>query len=204
MDDLYKALGDITTIRRQVAGSTEFRGYGPATLTITGLTAIAAAVTQAIWIPTAAARPAVYLGLWSTTAVLCASLTACGVVLRTRRLHSGISNEMLRQAVEQFLPALLAGSLTTFVIANYAGASLWVLPGIWQIIFSLGIFSSCRFLPRPMLVAGLWYLASGLLTLHFGDDRALSPWTMGLAFGAGQFLVAAILLSTAKEGSNEA
>ena len=35
MNDLYKALGDISSIRRQVAHSTEFRGYGPATLATT-------------------------------------------------------------------------------------------------------------------------------------------------------------------------
>ena len=204
MDDLYKALGDITTIRRQVADSTEFRGYGPATLTITGLIAVGASVMQAFLLPVPAARPAAYVAIWVTTAVLCATLTGAGMVARTRRLHTGISNEMLRQAVEQFLPALLAGSLTTWVIARYASGSLWVLPGLWQIIFSLGIISSCRFLPRPMLAAGGWYLVSGLLTLHFGDFRALSPWTMGLAFGAGQLLVAAILLFTARESSDEA
>src|ERR1700676_4645884 len=34
MNDLNKALDDITSIRRQVAHSTEFRGYGPATLQV--------------------------------------------------------------------------------------------------------------------------------------------------------------------------
>ncbi len=32
MNDLYQALGDISSIRKQVAATTEFRGYGPATL----------------------------------------------------------------------------------------------------------------------------------------------------------------------------
>ena len=43
MDDLKKALGDISSIRRQVARATEFRGYGPATLAATGVLAILAA-----------------------------------------------------------------------------------------------------------------------------------------------------------------
>jgi len=42
MSELHKALGDITSIRRQVARSTEFRGYGPATLAATGGIAILA------------------------------------------------------------------------------------------------------------------------------------------------------------------
>ncbi len=199
MDDLSKALGDITTIRRQLAGSTEFRGYGPVTLTLTGLIAVGASVAQAVWVPSPNAHPWAYLAIWTATALLCAGLTLVGMVARTRRLHSGISNEMLRQAAEQFLPALLAGTLATGTLAAYALAQLWLLPALWQIVFSLGIFASCRFLPRPMLAAGSWYLVSGLLSLHFGDVRALSPWTMGLAFGAGQFLVAGILLFTAQE-----
>ena len=43
MNDLNKALGDISSIRRQVAHTTEFRGYGPATLAGTGALAFAAA-----------------------------------------------------------------------------------------------------------------------------------------------------------------
>ena len=49
MNDLYKALGDISSIRRQMASTTEFRGYGPATLATTGLFAILAAAAQALW-----------------------------------------------------------------------------------------------------------------------------------------------------------
>ena len=47
MNDLHKALGDISSIRRQVAHSTEFRGFGPATLAGTGVLAILAAGAQA-------------------------------------------------------------------------------------------------------------------------------------------------------------
>jgi hypothetical protein len=79
-----------------------------------------------------------------------------------------------------------------------------MVPGLWQIIFSLGIFSSSRFLPRPILLAGAWYLFSGLLCIALGGSRALAPWTMGLAYGAGQLLVAGILFLNAQETADEA
>lgn len=47
MDDLNKALGDISSIRRHVARATGFRGYGPATLAATGVLAILAGWSQA-------------------------------------------------------------------------------------------------------------------------------------------------------------
>ncbi len=106
-------------------------------------------------------------------------------------------------AVEQFLPSVGAGLLITIVLVRYVPAALWMIPGIWQVIFSLGIFSSCRFLPRPMLAAGAWYLLTGLVCIALGGSRALSPWAMGIPYGAGQLLVAAILLFSTHEGTDE-
>jgi hypothetical protein len=204
MNDLYKALGDISSIRRQMASTTEFRGYGPATLAATGLFAILAAAAQALWLPDPVHHISAYLGVWVSTAVLSAAVTGVQMYNRARRIHSGLSNEMLRMAVEQFLPSAAAGLLVTIVLLRYAPFATWMLPGTWQVIFSLGIFSSCRFLPRPMIAAGAWYLLTGLSCLAMGGNRALSPWTMGISYGAGQLLVAAILLfSTSPENEDE-
>lgn len=204
MDHLNKALLDIRDIRAQMALSTQFRGYGPATLAATGLTAILAAALQSAWIPDATRGTSVYLGIWIATAVFSGSLIGGQMFARSRRIHSGMAQEMIRMAVEQFLPAVGAGGLTTFVIARFAPSALWILPGLWQVVFSLGIFSSCRFLPRLTIVCGAWYLLTGLYCLSLADARALSPWAMGIPYGVGQFLVAAVLFFNAAENSNEA
>ena len=203
MHDLDRALNDISSIRRQVAQSTEFRGYGPATLAGTGALAIVAAAAQAIWVPEPAEHAASYLSIWIATAALSATLIGAQMMARARRIHSGMADEMIRTAVEQFLPSVGAGALMTFVLVRFVPAVLWMLPGMWQVIFSLGVFSSCRFLPRPMAAAGAWYLLTGLFSISLADNRALSPWTMGISYGAGQLLVAAILLFGAKEAKDE-
>jgi hypothetical protein len=203
MNDLNKALGDISSIRRQVARSTEFHGYGPATLAATGGIAMLAAGLQAIWLPSPANRIPLYLAIWISTAIVSAALIAVQTVMRSHRMHSGMADEMIRMAVEQFLPAAGAGALLTFVIVVSVPSVLWMLPGLWQITFSLGVFSSCRFLPRPMAAAGAWYLLTGLTCIALADGRALSPWTMGFSYGVGQLLVAGILLFAAQEGSDE-
>ena len=204
MNDLNKALGDISSIRRQMARSTEFRGYGPATLAATGAFAISAAMAQSIWLPQPAKAISVYLCIWISTAILSAGLIATQMLARTRRIHSGMADEMIRMAVEQFLPSALAGTLMTFVLVRFVPGALWMLPGVWQVIFSLGVFSSCRFLPRPMIAAGLWYLLTGLVCIALADNRALSPWAMGIPYGGGQLLVAAILFFNSREGEDEA
>jgi hypothetical protein len=203
MQDLHKALGDIEGIRRQVARSTEFRGYGPATVAGTALMAVGAAALQNRWLPDPANHVGQYLVLWLATAALAASMAGAQMYTRSRRLHSGMSDEMIQMAVEQFLPSVGASLLLTFVLFRYVPSSVWMLPGIWQIVFSLGIFASCRFLPRAMLAAGAWYLLTGLVCIALGDNRALSPWAMGIPYAAGQLLVAGVLYFAAQEAGDE-
>jgi hypothetical protein len=203
MNDLNKALGDIDSIRRQVAHSTEFRGYGPATLACTSALALLAAAAQSRLASDPAAHIVAYLTLWTITAALSAAIIAAEMYARTRRIHSGIADEMIRTAAEQFLPAIGVGALITCTLVYFVPAALWMIPGLWQIVFSLGVFSSCRFLPRPVAAVGAWYLLTGLTLIALGDNRALSPWAMGIPYGAGQLLLAAILLFTAKEAADE-
>jgi len=203
MNDLNKALGDISTIRRQVARTTEFRGYGPATLAATGGIAILAAAVQALWLPNPVDHIPAYLAIWISTALVSSALIGIQTVTRAHRMHSGMADEMIRMAVEQFLPAAGVGALMTIVLVGFAPSVLWMLPGLWQVIFCLGVFSSCRFLPRPIVAAGVWYLLTGLICITLADARALSPWAMGIPFGAGQLLVAGILFFTAQEGRSE-
>jgi len=71
---------------------------------------------------------------------------------------------------------------------------LWILPGLWQVLVSLGIFASVRSLPRSVALAGGWYFVAGFgVLLLASQSHALSPWTMGLPFVIGQWLMAAIL-----------
>ena len=114
-----------------------------------------------------------------------------------------MADEMIRMAVEQFLPSVGAGILITIVLVRYVPATQWMLPGIWQIIFSLGVFSSCRFLPRLVAAVGVWYLLTGTICIALGDSRALSPWAMGIPYGVGQMLVAGILFISSREAADE-
>jgi hypothetical protein len=122
MSDLHKALGDISSIRRQMAHSTQFRGYGPATLAATGVFAFLAASSQSMWLPDPANHITAYLSIWISTAVLSAALTGVQMYTRTRRMHSGLSDEMIRMAVEQFLPAVGAGVLVTIALVRFVSA----------------------------------------------------------------------------------
>jgi hypothetical protein len=203
MRELDEALADITAIRSQLARGTEFRGYGPVTIAATGILALAAGGIQAIWLPEPAADVVNYLVLWVATAALSVTVIGIEMVARTRRLHSGFADEMIHAAIEQFIPAGVAGTLLTVVLFRFAPQNLWMLPGLWQIVFSLGIFASCRSLPRPMFVAGVWYLAAGLTCLALANGTyAFSPWAMAMPFAVGQLTMAVVLYRSI--GANDA
>lgn len=194
MRDLERALNDIQAMRSQIALGTEFRGYGPAAFATTGVLGASAALLQSLWIGDPAADILSYLGLWIATALLSAVIIGIDVVTRARRVHSGLADEMVQSAAEQLLPAAVAGGLLTVVLVRCAPQSLWMLPGLWQIVLSLGVFAACRMLPAPLIAVGVWYLGTGLACLAFASDAyALSPWAMGLPFGVGQLLTAALI-----------
>jgi hypothetical protein len=194
MTELRQALAEINAIRTQVARDTQFRGYGPRSIAASGILALCVAAIQVTWLKGSVHDVAEFVSVWVATAAVSVALAALETIARARRVHFGFAREMTHAAVEQFLPAIVVGMLLTAVLTRTAPQVLWMLPGLWQLAFSLGIFASCRFLPRPMFAVGLWYLASGLVCLGVASTTlTLSPWAMGIPFGLGQLLVAAVL-----------
>ena len=194
MRDLDKALADILAIRSQIAAGTAFRGYGPATVAVTSGIALLTAILQFLWLDDPTGQPVTFFVGWAAAALLSAALIWIEMQARSRRHHSGLADAMIQQAVEQFLPAGVAGLLLAIMLWKFAPETLWMLPGLWQVMVSLGVFASVRSLPRSIALGGAWYFLSGFTVLLLGSQsHLLSPWAMGLPFAGGQLLVAALL-----------
>jgi hypothetical protein len=102
MNDLNKALGDISSIRRQMAQSGEFRGYGPTTLASTGVLAMAAAGAQALWLPDPANHIAGYLSIWIGTAAMSAALLCSLTDGNLSRHLRGLEKDKMVGMVKQY------------------------------------------------------------------------------------------------------
>jgi hypothetical protein len=192
--ELREALAQIAAIRQQVARTEVFRGYRALPVALSGVLALVTAALQTAGPSHGTQDPFVYFTTWIGVAVVSAGSTGWEMVWRLRRSSSALERERSIQAVGQFLPCLIAGALLLFVLARFAPESLWLLPGLWALFFGLGIFASWRFLPPAILWVGGFYLAAGLVCLAIaGGEAALSPWAMGLPFGAGQLLTASVL-----------
>ena len=135
-----------------------------------------------------------YLILWIGIAAVSAIVAGSEMWWRARATDSPMLRQMTRLAVEQLSPSLVIGAVLTLCIFRYAPQVAWMLPGLWSLIFSLGVFASYRLLPRQVFWVAVYYAVCGLGSLIWGQGaNALSPWQMGISFGGGQVLSAAIL-----------
>jgi hypothetical protein len=195
--ELREALTQITEIRLQMARTEVFRGYRAVPAAFSGAVALIAAVVQPVLVQDADQQINAFLTLWIGAAMMSGMSAVLEMAMRARNASSPLTRELTLLAMEQFFPCLVAGALVTLVVVRSAPQCTWMLPGLWQLIYSLGIFASCRLLPRAMFGVAVFYLLAGLTTLAIGQgDYALNPWTMGLPFGVGQLFAAAVLHRT--------
>ena len=197
---LDEALAQISEIRQQMARAQVFRGYRSATTAFTALVALAAAGAQARWVPEPTKHLDTYLVVWCAAAILGAAVVGVEMAVRSARSGSSLQRQITLVVVDQFAPSLAAGALVTFVVAQFAPGAGWMMPGLWAVLFSLGLFASRRFMPRGVFLLAGYYLLAGLACLTLEPAQALSPWTMGGMFGAGQLLTALFLYWTLERG----
>ena len=192
--DVTHALDQIDQIRRQMVRGSVFRGYRAQTTALTGILAMLAAAAQAKWLPDPWHHLPAYFSLWGGLAIFSAALFTAEQIRRCRRLSSPLQTQRTIEAAERFIPTLVAGAILTFVYYYYITPQAWMLPGLWAVCFSLGIFSSRTLLPRGISVVAGYYLLAGSASLVAArGPHAFSPWAMGLTFGVGQLLAAAVL-----------
>jgi hypothetical protein len=200
--ELHEALTQISEIRQRVAQAEVFRGYRAVPVAFSGLLALATALVQMICLPQPESNVFAYLALWVGAACFSMAATGLEIFLHYRHARSRLAGQLTWLALRQFAPCLVAGALVLLAVVIYAVDILWILPGVWAMLFSMGIFASYRLLPKATFWVALFYMIAGtiLLTLRQG---ALSPWAMGLPFGAGQLFAAAILYWTLERSDVE-
>jgi hypothetical protein len=203
--DLREALTQISEIREQVARTETFRGYRAAPVAFSGVLACLAAALQIALIPEPAQNLPAYLGLWIGSAILSLIVTGVAMFYYCRKSTNALSRPNTILAIGQFLPSVVAGGLVPFVLyQQQVPVALELMPGLWSIFFSLGIFASYRLLPRATFWVGVFYMVAGTLVLVWArNDFAFSPWAMGVPFGVGQLLSASILYWTLERKTDE-
>jgi len=190
--EIRKALNQISEIHGHLARTDVYRGYRAIPVTFSGVLALLAASAQTRLVPNES--PQSFVFYWVGVAAFAAAIAGGGIVCGYLREESLFARRRTRTAVGQLLPCVVAGAGVTFFVTRLGSDFIAFLPGLWTVLFSLGVFASRPYLPRIIGWVALYYLAAGYVLLAIaGDGRSLSPWGMGLTFGFGQ-IVAGIVL----------
>ncbi len=135
--------------------------------------------------------------LWIGIAAISFLIVTTEILVRSYWHAASQARQLTLLAVQQFVPCLVAGGLLTYAIVVHAPTSVALLPGLWAIVFSLGIFASCRLLPPETIWIAGYYLLGGTAVLILArGENSLSPWAMAGTFGAGQLFAAVVLFFT--------
>jgi hypothetical protein len=197
-----EAIACVERVREQIARIEMFRAFRAHSTAATAVLAIAGGVVQERW---ELSGDLPFVILWTTIALIGVLIVAIEMALRYRAADSTLARDATIAAVRQFQPCLIAGGLVTFGILLAAPQAIHLLPALWAVCFSLGIFGVRPGLPEAAKFIAAWYLLAGVVLIALGGrSSTFCWWWMPLTFGIGQTLSAIVLaISQRNEGCIE-
>jgi hypothetical protein len=125
---------------------------------VVGLTALAAALL--------ARRQSSHLGwllIWLGEALVALLVTGGAIWWKARQARLSLVSRPGRRFALGLFPPLIAGALLTYAL--YTAHVLWVLPGLWLLLYGTGVATGGAFSVRIVPVMGLCFMALGVAAL---------------------------------------
>ncbi len=197
---LREALNDIAEIRAQIERTETFRGLRSLAVSASSLLVFCGAIASH-YLQDQQNSVVVFVGIWATVAILGLVGAVAEMWFRANRSTSQTARRFVWQAHRamsiQLAPSLLVGAVLTGVFVARPEIS-WVLPGMWAMVYSLGLISCRQHLPQAALWAASYFLVAGAACLIWAIDLTelnsrLAVWQMVVVFGIGQLLLAFLI-----------
>ena len=190
--EISKALSQIAEIHSHLAKTEVYRGCRPFVVAATGMLAIAGGILQGWCIGDDSIVGFVHY--WVAIATLNFAFVAAEIGSNYFSCTTESVRRTTRKVLGQFVPCTAAGMAVTAIAIHQQTDWAVALPGLWAILFGLGIFASRPYLPRAIGWVALFYFVAGLsLLCNVGEDLQVARWGMTLTFGIGQLLSALVL-----------
>lgn len=196
---LREALSDIAQIRALLDRNQAYRGFRSVAIGISaGFVLLGSLVQlQSDLVHT----PSRYLDIWLCVAVGSLAVTAVEMIVRGRKSNDWSVWKMHGKVAISILPSFVVGALITAALVLDSNnimilvrTNMWILPGCWALIYSLGLFACCHLLHRTTRFAAFYYLIAGCLYLVLNwSAHEVRAWHMVAIFGVGQLILATIL-----------
>ena len=197
---LRDALTDISEIRAAIDRNQTYRGFRSAAIGLSAVFVVLGGFAQLHF--DLQGDPSKYLDVWLCVALVSMLVTAVEMIVRGRISNDMAVWKMHGKVAITLMPSFLVGALVTAAVALETQRplalvkeyNLWLLPALWSLIYSLGLFAVCKRLHRMTSIAAMYYLAAGCVYLIFNwTSREVAAWHMVTIFGIGQLLLAVIL-----------
>jgi len=179
-----RAMDDLKFIRETMEAAATFTavsGWGTVCIGVTALLATAlSAVTDSVtrWV-----------FIWLCEAVLSVGISVYAMARKARAANVPLWSEPARKIVFSFAPPLALGALLTLVC--YERGLIELLPGLWMLLYGVGVIAAGTFSVRIVPVMGMAFMAVGTFTLF-----APLVWArvlMAVAFGGLHLLFGTLI-----------
>lgn len=184
-----RALQDLSFIRKTMEGAASFTDVPGWGLVIGGVVALVTA-------PLAARQPTPerWMSMW-LAAALVAALAGSWMMFRKMRERVGTEQRLLlsvpaRKFLLSFWPTILTGALITFALVDPfvpgidTHLTARVFPGLWLLLYGLGVTTAGAFSIRAVPLMGLGFITLGAVALFV--PALNGDLMMALGFGALQ------------------
>lgn len=188
---IHDALDQLAHIHDQMTRAAAYRGFRVRAVALVGVVGLVAAAAQQL-IP-AASEPVGFVAYWTAVAAACGAI-GCGVALHTYfTREDAFARRRTRRVAAQFAPCVAAGGVVTAAFAQGGPDLVWFLPGVWAVVFGLGVIAVRPHLLPAVGWVGLGYLVAGCALLLRPPPPEFAGWAVGGVFGVGHLLTAVVL-----------
>jgi hypothetical protein len=192
--EVSRALADLEEVRSRLAAVQRFRGWSGGAAVMSGTAALTIGLYQLVVLPApvSALDASRYVTMWIACLIFALAINYGAIVLWLARNWTLRARSELRTVGMTIVPAIATGGVLTAALINHHLDGL--LPGVWCVCYSMGLFASRAMVPRGVLAVAALFGAAGTALLFAQDTGALRWWVMPATFGVGQLLIGYLVL----------
>ncbi|QDU18444.1 hypothetical protein [Urbifossiella limnaea] len=183
------AIDRLGLIHDQLARAEVYPGFRPPAVALVGALGLLAAAAQPL-------APVGFVAYWLGVAGVGGVIGFAAAARSYAHEEDDLERRRTRRVMAQFLPCLLAGGAVTVGVARADAVQL--LPGLWALLFGLGVVAARPHLPAAVWFVGAGYVAVGAALMATADAEP-SGWAVGGVFGVGHLATAVALRGRREE-----
>lgn len=180
-----RAADNLRFIRETMEAATSFTAVSGWGQVLVGTSALIAAMLAA-----PLTQPAAWLLLWLGEALLAITIAVAAIVWKARHAGIALVSRPTRKFMLSFAPPLIAGA--TLTLGLYRVGAVALLPGMWLLLYGVGVVTGGAFSVRIVPIMGLCFMLLGGLALL--APPGWQNWCMAAGFG-GLHIVFGVLIA---------